>query len=134
MSEEIDDVKAVDDSPDKGGTETQQPKAAGKKKAVIKAGLENEVLGTWSVRLRNFCGTLSVITTNIICLMGMFTIHKGVLQGEPWPHWIIVVLIVSGPVLVSFSYMNVSKVIQTILRSTDTALEVRKKFLDKLDR
>lgn len=134
MSEEVDDVKAVEDSPDKGDAKPQQPKASGKKKVNITSGLENEVLGTWSVRLRNFCGTLSVITTNIICLMGMWTIHKGVLNSDPWPHWIIVVLIVSGPVLVSFSYMNVSKVIQTILRSTDTALEVRNKFLDKLNR
>lgn len=131
MSLNIDDKKPlVEETITPGVQEVTPPK---KPVNNNKPGLENEVLGTWSVRLRNFCGTLSVITTNIICLMGMFTIHKGVLQGQPWPHWIIVILIVSGPVLVSFSFMNVSKVIQTILHGTEKAADIKAKFIKKLE-
>ena len=113
---------------------TQTNKTALTKKSNLKPGLENEVLGTWSVRLRNLCGTLSVVTTNIICLMGMFTVHKGVTSGGAWPHWIIVFLVVSGPVLVSFSFMNVTKLIQTILKGTEKAADVKKRFISKLDK
>lgn len=97
-------------------------------KTPVKAGLETEVFGTWSVRLRNFCGVLSVATCTVIANVGMWTVYESVMKGYGWPDKTTMFLIVVGPILVNWTYMNADKTIRTIISAGRNTGKLKEKI------
>lgn len=90
-------------------------------------GIEREVLGKWTVLLRNLGGILSVV---VVCLMGLFnsySIWVSVSQYNLWPSEMSMFIMVVGPVVVSWQFMNVSKTLTAIFSGADSLSRLRTK-------
>lgn len=77
--------------------------------------LERELFGKWTVALRNIGGIFAVV---VVCLMGLFnsyTIYLSVTANKVWPSETSMFIMVVGPVVASWSWMSVNKILQTIL-------------------
>lgn len=88
-------------------------------------GLEREVLGKWTVFLRNIGGILAVL---IVCAMGLFnsyTVFISVTQHKIWPSEMSMFIMVVGPVICSWSWMNVSKIVNTVLGGAGNITKIR---------
>jgi len=88
-------------------------------------GLEREVLGKWTVLLRNFGGIVAVL---VVCAMGVFnsyTVFISVTQHQVWPSETSMFIMVVGPVICSWSWMNVSKIVNTVLGGAADLAKIR---------
>lgn len=90
-------------------------------------GLERELFGKWTVALRNLAGIFAVV---VVCVMGLFncyTTYISVSDHQIWPTETSVFIMVVGPVVCSWSWMNASKTISTILGGAGTLTKIRER-------
>lgn len=81
-----------------------------------KAELEREVWGERSIKLRNICGVMALLTTCIIALFNAWTTYWSVRNSGTWPSDIVVITVNIGPIICAWSFLSVNKTIATILR------------------
>lgn len=80
-------------------------------------GLEREVLGKWTVFLRNMGGILSVIVVCFTAIFNSYTIYISVADNGKWPSETSMFIMMVGPILCAWAFMNVNKTISTIMQS-----------------
>ncbi|QMP24005.1 hypothetical protein [Proteus phage 10] len=72
--------------------------------------------GSWVT----FAGVMSVIVTNVVCLMYFSAILLHVYNNGVWPendgYWVVLI----GPVLTAWQFMDVRKILRTVLNSDNT--------------
>lgn len=88
-------------------------------------GLEREVLGKWTVFLRNVGGIFAVL---VVCVMGLFnsyTVFFSVTQHQVWPSEMSMFIMVVGPVICAWGWMNVSKIVNTVLGGAGNLTKIR---------
>ncbi|MNM37219.1 hypothetical protein D3C81_479450 [compost metagenome] len=88
-------------------------------------GLEREVLGKWTVFLRNFGGIMAVL---VVCVMGLFnsyTVFISVTEHKVWPSEMSMFIMVVGPVICAWGWMNVSKIVNTVLGGAGNITKIR---------
>lgn len=91
-------------------------------------GLERELFGPWSVALRNIGGIFAVL---VVCIMGVFnsyTIFVSVTTNHIWPSETSMFIMVVGPVICSWTFMNSSKTISTIMQIKGVSGKVRNRM------
>lgn len=91
-------------------------------------GLERELFGKWTVALRNLGGIFAVV---VVCVMGVFnsyTIFISVTDHKLWPSETSMFIMVVGPVICSWTFMNSSKTISTIMQIKGVAGKVRNRM------
>lgn len=91
-------------------------------------GLERELFGPWSVALRNIGGIFAVL---VVCVMGVFnsyTIFVSVTANKIWPSETSMFIMVVGPVICSWTFMNSSKTISTIMQIKGVSGKVRNRM------
>lgn len=91
-------------------------------------GLERELFGKWTVFLRNLGGIIAVL---VVCGMGIFnsyTIFISVSEHRVWPSETSMFIMVVGPVICSWTFMNSSKTIQTIMQIKGVSGKVRNRL------
>lgn len=88
-------------------------------------GLEREVLGKWTVFLRNLGGIIAVV---VVCGMGLancYTTFVSVADHQVWPSETSVFIMVVGPVVCAWTFMNSSKTISTIMQIKGVGTKLR---------
>jgi len=89
------------------------------------AGIEREVLGKWTVNLRNFGGIIAVLVVSFMGVFNSYTIHVSVSQHDIWPSEMSMFIMMVGPVLCSWQFMNVSKTLNTIFKGAGDFTKLR---------
>lgn len=90
-------------------------------------GIEREVLGKWTVFLRNFGGIVAVLVVSFMGVFNSYTIHVSVSQHSTWPSEMSMFIMVVGPVVVSWQFMNVSKTLTTIFQGAGDLTKFRER-------
>lgn len=93
-------------------------------------GLERELFGKWTVALRNLGGIFAVL---VVCVMGVFnsyTIFISVTDHKLWPSETSMFIMVVGPVVCSWTWINANKTISTILGGTGAITKIRERAAD----
>lgn len=88
-------------------------------------GLEREVLGKWTVLLRNIAGIVSVLVVCVMGLANVYTTFVSVADHKVWPSEMSVFIMVVGPVICSWTFMNSSKTISTIMQIKGVGTKLR---------
>lgn len=91
------------------------------------------VLGKWSNRVRNACGVVAVLTTCAVSGGGMIAIYDSVKAGQPWPSDITIFLLVAGPVVISWSYMNVNRLLSLLFDNKDGTIDIKERVAAFID-
>lgn len=90
-------------------------------------GIEREVLGKWTVNLRNIGGIIAVLVVSIMGVFNSYTIHISVSEHGAWPSEMSMFIMVVGPVVVSWQFMNVSKTLNTIFQGAGDFTKLRER-------
>ena len=90
-------------------------------------GIEREVLGKWTVFLRNFGGIVAVLVVSFMGVFNSYTIHISVSEHNIWPSEMSMFIMVVGPVLCSWQFMNVSKTLTTIFQGAGDFTRLRER-------
>lgn len=90
-------------------------------------GIEREVLGKWTVNLRNIGGIVAVLVVSIMGVFNSYTIHISVSEHSVWPSEMSMFIMVVGPVVVSWQFMNVSKTLNTIFKGAGDFTKLRER-------
>lgn len=93
----------------------------------IVGGIEREVLGKWTVLLRNLGGIIAVVVVSFMGVFNSYTIHVSVSQHDIWPSEMSMFIMVVGPVVVSWQFMNVSKTLTTIFGGASQFTKLRER-------
>lgn len=112
-SQNSDDTSSDDDS---SGTPVHPP-----------VGMEREILGKWTVFLRNFGGIIAVLVVSFMGVFNSYTIHVSVSEHNIWPSEMSMFIMVVGPVLCSWQFMNVSKTLTTIFQGAGDLTKFRER-------
>lgn len=99
----------------------------------IVGGIEREVLGKWTVLLRNLGGIIAVVVVSFMGVFNSYTIHVSVSQHDIWPSEMSMFIMVVGPVVVSWQFMNVSKTLTTIFGGASQFTKLRAKAAKFID-
>lgn len=91
-------------------------------------GLERELFGKWTVFLRNLGGIIAVIVVCATAIFNSYTIFISVSQHQVWPSEMSMFIMVVGPVICSWTFMNSSKTIQTIMQIKGVSGKVRNRM------
>ena len=90
-------------------------------------GMEREILGKWTVFLRNFGGIIAVLVVSFMGVFNSYTIHVSVSEHNIWPSEMSMFIMVVGPVLCSWQFMNVSKTLTTIFQGAGDLTKFRER-------
>lgn len=90
-------------------------------------GMEREVLGKWTVNLRNIGGIVAVFVVSIMGVFNSYTIHVSVSTNNTWPSEMSMFIMVVGPVVVAWQFMNVSKTLNTIFQGAGDFTKLRER-------
>lgn len=90
-------------------------------------GMEREILGKWTVFLRNFGGIVAVLVVSFMGVFNSYTIHVSVSEHNIWPSEMSMFIMVVGPVLCSWQFMNVSKTLTTIFQGAGDLTKFRER-------
>lgn len=90
-------------------------------------GMEREILGKWTVFLRNFGGIVAVLVVSFMGVFNSYTIHISVSEHNLWPSEMSMFIMVVGPVLCSWQFMNVSKTLTTIFQGAGDLTKFRER-------
>lgn len=90
-------------------------------------GIEREVLGKWTVNLRNIGGIVAVFVVSLMGVFNSYTIHISVSEHSVWPSEMSMFIMVVGPVVVSWQFMNVSKTLSTIFQGAGDLTKFRER-------
>ena len=99
-------------------------------KRVVNTCIEGEVLGSWTIRLRNLGGIVAAITTCVVAILNGVTTHMSVTAGHEWPSDLTMLIVNIGPIIIGWSYMQTNKTISAILGSETSATRIRRKMAD----
>lgn len=91
-------------------------------------GIEREVLGKWTVFLRNLGGILSVMAVCCTALFNSYTIYISVTDKGEWPSETSMFIMMVGPILCAWAFMNVNKTISTIMQFKPLASRIRNRL------
>ena len=97
-------------------------------------GVDEGVFGRPTIRLRNFTGSIAVLTVCFTAIVYAFTVQTSVSHGGIWPDWKSQLIMLVGPIMISWSYMDVSKILRIITQSAGTAEILRKRAVSALSR
>lgn len=95
--------------------------------ALPPVGMEREILGKWTVFLRNFGGIVAVLVVSFMGVFNSYTIHVSVSEHNIWPSEMSMFIMVVGPVLCSWQFMNVSKTLTTIFQGAGDLTKFRER-------
>lgn len=96
-------------------------------------GIEREVFGKWTILLRNFGGIIAVL---VVCGMGIFnsyTIYLSVKDHHVWPSETSMFIMVVGPVLCCWSWMQVNNTLTTIFNGGSNLTKIRSKLASVIE-
>lgn len=96
--------------------------------------LDHNVFGKTTVILRNFCGTIACITICIDAVINAYTVYVGVSSGAGYPGMGEMIMMNSGPIIIAWSFMNVNKIMQTLMKFKTVADELREKAVNVLSK
>lgn len=97
------------------------------------AGIEREIFGKWTLILRNFAGVVAVLVVCTTALFNSYTINQSVSKYGEWPSELSMLIMMVGPIVVSWSWINASKIITTILEGTGGLTRLRERAAKMLD-
>lgn len=92
-------------------------------------GFEQRVFGRLGTFLRNLCGTVSVLTVCYVAHEYIDIVRISVSAGNGWPGEWYYGVILFGPMIVAWTFMNATKVINTILSAGNGIRERAKGIL-----
>jgi len=90
-------------------------------------GIEREMLGKWTINLRNLGGIVAVLVVSFMGVFNSYTIHVSVSEHNIWPSEMSMFIMVVGPVLCSWQFMNVSKTLSTIFQGAGDFTRLRER-------
>lgn len=93
-------------------------------------GLERDLFGKWTIRLRNLGGIVATLTVCAMAALNGYTTHVSVSTGVGWPSDTKMFIMNVGPIVVAWAFMNVNKTISTIMQSRTIATKLRQKAAD----
>ena len=111
----------------------ESPKETLKSETVIEQvvhhtpGIEQGLFDKSTIRYRNVGGMFSIITTCFVAILNAVTTHVSVREGHGWPDWRIMVIVNVGPIICSFAYFNVNKVLSILMSKEGVASKLRTK-------
>lgn len=91
-------------------------------------GIERNLFGKWTIRLRNLGGILATITLCVTAIFNCYTTHISVAAGHGFPSNTQLFIMNVGPIIVSWTFMNVNKTISTIMRFKSEVDKLREKL------
>lgn len=93
-------------------------------------GLERNLFGKWTIRLRNLGGIVATLTVCAMAVLNGYTTHVSVSGGFGWPSDTKMFIMNVGPIVVAWAFMNVNKTISTIMQFKGVAERLRSKAAD----
>ncbi|EBV8434188.1 hypothetical protein AVA65_08055 [Salmonella enterica subsp. enterica serovar Minnesota] len=93
-------------------------------------GLERNLFGKWTIRLRNFGGIVATLTVCAMAVLNGYTTHVSVSSKIGWPSELTMFIMNIGPIVVAFTFMNANKTISTIMQFKSVAEKLRTKAAD----
>ncbi|ASU03576.1 hypothetical protein RISINGSUN_94 [Erwinia phage vB_EamM_RisingSun] len=93
-------------------------------------GLERNLFGKWTIRLRNLGGIVATITVCAMAVLNGYTTHVSVSSKIGWPSELTMFIMNIGPIVVAFTFMNANKTISTIMQFKSVAEKLRTKAAD----
>lgn len=93
-------------------------------------GLERNLFGKWTIRLRNLGGIIATLTVCVTALFNSYTTHISVSGKSGWPSEFTMLIMNIGPIVVAFTFMNANKTISTIMQFRSVAQKIRAKAAD----
>lgn len=95
-------------------------------------GFEYGVFGKWTVRLRNLGGVIAVFTVCINSLLYSWAIHEAVPKGGEWPDRTSLFIIMCGPIICAWAWLDVGKILRILTQSKPVAERLRQKAVSAL--
>jgi len=93
-------------------------------------GIEREVFGKLTVLLRNITGAIAVLTSCVVCVLNAVSVNHSVVAGQGWPDMWIMFIVMVGPVIVGWTWINANKTLATLLEGTSLTTKIRGKMAD----
>lgn len=96
----------------------------------VEGGVEREIFGKWKVLLINLGGILSVLVVCLTALINSFTIYLSVTTNGKWPSEMSMFIMMVGPVICAWGWMNVNGTLKTIMSQSGFSNKMRTKVAE----
>lgn len=96
--------------------------------------IEKQIYGKANVFLRSIAGFLCCTAINFASLLFTYVIHLGVLNGKPFPDNAIMLIVISGPIITSWTFMRAETTIRDLLKIEGLTDKLRKKAIEILSK